>query len=274
MLTIISQIMKLQILVCLLGLFIISHTASAAIVIDVVSKGNTGRVMSDGHRARLDLPGEDGYMLMDYQSGRMLMVSPSVQQVIDLGNAGSREPVDANAAGIELRPLGHGPKIAGFTTVQFSLVASGQNCGVVFGSDEAMHLRGINQLFDALQSMLESQRNALGSFAAFIDSCTLASMNMAAHAGFTGMPMRMLDVNGKLLSEVRQINTGAEIPLSAFAVPPGYERVSLNKEALQPAQNVSSASGTGAVQPQNAMETGENYRGYPPAIYRMPREYR
>lgn len=202
-----------------------SQFATAGMVIDAETRGQRTQMMTNGQRARLDLPGDDGYLLADFQTGKVLMVTPKKRQIIDLGNGDSA--TGNNAPRVELQPRGGGPQIAGFTTVQFSLSAEGQNCGVVYGSREAMQVRGMDSLFNALKGMIETQFDAMGSFSALLNVCTLASMDFASHADEIGLPMRMLDVNGKVLSEVNRINTNAEIPPGAFDIPSGYHVVSL-----------------------------------------------
>jgi hypothetical protein len=229
-------------------------------VIDVLSMGHATQVLSDGHRARMDLPGEDGYMLVDYQTNGMLMVVPDKHQVIDMGR-GDAQASAVTGPGVELKLRGKGPKIAGYDTRKYSLVAQGQNCGFVFGSHAAMRDREMGQLFNALKTMLDSQRSALGSFAAFMSVCTLASMNLAEHADVIGLPMHMIDSNGQSLSEIKNIDTQADVPAAMFDVPRGYKVVAMNGELAQVSQSVSNDQK--AYAPATARRYNQQSRYYP-----------
>jgi hypothetical protein len=229
----------------------LSATVSADTVIDVQSMGQATQVLTDGRRARMDLPGEDSYMLVDYRSQGVLMVVPDKKQIIDMGVGAAGSATTVPAPRVELRPRGTGPQIAGYETFQYSLIAQGQNCGVVYGSQEAMHAHEMSNLFAAVKTMVDSQRNALGSFAAFMNVCTLATMDFAAHADTIGVPMRMIDASGKSVSEIRKINTDAEIPAALFDVPRGYQVVTMSGSLTQARENISSALREYVPQPGN-----------------------
>ena len=215
---------------------ILSTPLYAATVIDVQSMGHATQLLSDGRRARIDLPGEDGYMLADFRSQGVLMVVPGKKQIIDMG-AGNDDASAVPGPRVELKPRGKGPVIAGYNTIKYSLVAQGQQCGYVFGSKQALRDRELNQLFAVLKTMLDSQRNALGSFAAFMNVCTLASMDFATHTDIIGLPMRMIDTNGLSLSEIKNIDTNAVVPTAVFEVPKGYKLVAMNGELAQIAES-------------------------------------
>lgn len=229
-------------------------------VIDVLSMGHATQLLSDGHRARMDLPGEEGYMLVDYRSKGMLMVVPNKHQVIDMG-ADSGDDSAVPGSHVELIPRGNGPQIAGYDTQAYSLIAQGQNCGLVFGSHAALRNREMSDLFVALSAMVDSQRNALGSFAAFMNVCTLASMDFAAHADTTGMPLRMIDASGETLSEIKNIDTDADVPSRVFEVPKGYKVVAMHGELAQVAESVSPAQKEYA--PSNARRYKQRMRPTP-----------
>ncbi|MGB5398193.1 MAG: hypothetical protein WBN96_13680 [Gammaproteobacteria bacterium] len=229
-------------------------------VIDVLSMGHATQVLSDGHRARMDLPGEDGYMLVDYRSNGMLMVVPNKYQIIDMGTV-SGDDSALPTPRVELIPRGNGPQIAGYDTHAYSLIAQGQNCGLVFGSHAAMRNREMSDLFAALRTMVDSQRNALGSFAAFMDVCTLASMDFAAHTDTTGMPLRMIDASGEAVSEIKNIDTDADVPAEMFEVPKGYKVVAMHGELTQVAESVAPAQKEYA--PSNARRYKQRMRPTP-----------
>ncbi len=73
-----------------------------------------------------------------------------------------------------------------------------------------------------MRVMLEQQRQALGGYAAFMDACTLARLELATQVDNIGVPMRSVAAVGVLVSEISGINTSVAVPPTAFALPQGY----------------------------------------------------
>lgn len=214
----------LPLIFCLFG-----NTAIAATLIEVTSKdGGHTQIMMDGNKSRIDMGEGQGYMLIDYKKQTMLAVVPEKKQILDMsGDMPSMGGRPAPKLKTELVSNGSGPTIAGYSTKKFTLKAEGKVCGTLFGSKAAMETTGIAKLFKSMKAMAEKQRAAMGGYASMIDVCTRANMDFASQGLKVGVPMRMLDASGKITSEIKSIKTNANLPANAFALPRGYETISM-----------------------------------------------
>ncbi len=217
----------LPLVFCLLG-----NTAIAATLIEVASE-NAGQtqVMMEGSKSRIDMGERQGYMLIDYKKQTMFAVIPEKRQILDMsGDMPSLGGKPVPKIKIELVSNGSGPMIAGYSTKKFTLKAEGKVCGTLFGSKAAMETTGIDKLFESMKTMAEKQRAAIGGYAAMLDVCTRANMDFASQGEKVGVPMRMLDANGKVTSEIKSIKTNASLPANAFVLPKGYKTTTMAEQ--------------------------------------------
>jgi hypothetical protein len=228
----------LPLIICLLG-----NSAVAGTLIEVVGKnGSQTQVMMDGKKSRIDMGREQGYVLIDYDRQTMLAVIPEQKQILDMsGDMPSLSGRSVPRVRTELIPGGRGPAIAGYSTEMFKLKANGKACGTLFGSKAAMETAGIANLFNSMKAMVEKQRAAMGSYAAMMDDCTRANMDFASYASKMGVPMRMLDNRGNVVSEIKSINTNVALPANAFTLPKGYKTVTMAEQMNGTRQGIKQA---------------------------------
>lgn len=232
----------LPLIFCLFG-----NTVIAATLIEVTSEdGGQTQVMMDGNQSRIDMGEGQGYMLIDHKKQTMFAVIPEKKQILDMsGDMPSMGGRTAPKIKTELVSNGSGPTIAGYSTKKFTLKAEGKICGTLFGSKAAMETTGIARLFESMKAMAEKQRAAMGGYAAMIDVCTRANMDFSSQGIKVGVPMRMLDANGKITSEIKSIKMNASLPANAFTLPKGYETITMADQMKRARQGLSQNMGQG-----------------------------
>lgn len=228
---------KATLLTGVLALFAVT-AVSAGTVIEIQSKGDLTTVLTNGQHARMNIPGSD-YVIIDYRKQQAQVVSPQKHQVM-LFDAKIMAPANnASAVRTSLNLLGNGPVIAGYQTQKYSYAANGKSCGVIYGSREAISANGMNDLLQAMKTMLEQQRAALGGFAGFVDDCTLADMQVTDHVKTIGVPMRT-ERNGMVDSEIKSIKLDVTLPENTFIIPSSYKTVTMQDNMQASSRNMAS----------------------------------
>ena len=202
-----------------------SSSVMAGTVIEIQNNNERMSIMTDGQMARMNMSGAD-YIIVDFKDNNVRVVDPQKQQVmllnVDEAAMGNSGPLVRTS----VKRLGSGQMIAGYKTQKYSYTANGKSCGVIYGSSDAYQARDIKTLLAAMKTMLEKQRALLGGFAAFVDDCTLADMQVADHVNTIGMPMRT-EKNGRVESEIKSINMHVDLPANTFVIPANYRNVTM-----------------------------------------------
>jgi hypothetical protein len=174
--------------------------------------------------------GGSEYAIVDYKDQSVKVVSPEKQQVMLLdAKAMSAGNQSAPAVRTSLDRLGNGELIAGYKTQKFGYSANGKSCGVVYGSWDAYEAKGIRELLSAMRTMMEQQQAMLGGFAALVDDCLLADMQISDQVKTIGVPMRT-EKNGQVDTEIKSIKLDAAIPVDAFMIPADYKTVTMQDQ--------------------------------------------
>lgn len=202
-----------------------SSSVMAGTVIEIQNNNERMSIMTDGQMARMNMSGAD-YIIVDFKDNNVRVVDPQKQQVmllnVDEAAMGNSGPLVRTS----VKRLSSGQMIAGYKTQKYSYTANGKSCGVIYGSSDAYQARDIKTLLAAMKTMLEKQRALLGGFAAFVDDCTLADMQVADHVNTIGMPMRT-EKNGRVESEIKSINMNVDLPTNTFVIPANYRNVTM-----------------------------------------------
>lgn len=220
-----------------LALFTIT-SVSASTVIEIQSKGELTTVSTNGQHARMNMPGTD-YVIVDYRKQQVNVISPQKHQVMLFDAKTMASANQSSAMRTSLNLLGNGPVIAGYPTQKYSYTANGKSCGVIYGSRAAINANGMNALLQAMKTMMEQQRAALGGFAGFINDCTLADMQVIDHVKTIGVPMRT-ERNGMIDSEIKSIKLDVALPESTFIVPAAYKTVTMQDQMQTSTKNMAS----------------------------------
>ena len=212
---------------CLLaGIILVLPTVQAATLVEITDTEGLTRIFRDGSKSRLEMSGESGYMVIDSAAQTVHAVVPEERMVMDMSDSLKNAP-DAGPASsvkIKLNKQGSGPRISGYKTTRYSYSADGKDCGTLFTSQQALADTGINDMF-AMMERLSAQADAMMS--AFgqqdADPCERTGPGLTDMLKKIGAPLRILDSNGKTVSEVITIDKDAALPANAFAIPADYK---------------------------------------------------
>jgi len=177
---------------------------------------------------------------VDYASQKINMVSPSKKQVMvfDAKSGNTRSGVNRSMVKMMLNNRGKPKNVAGYHSDRYEYTANGKNCGAVYASKSALKEKGVKQLLDAMQVMIEQQRTLMGGFAALIDDCKLADMELTNKLASIGVPM-MKEENGRVSTQVKSIDVDVTLPADIFQVPAGYSRTTIEEQVQQAYKSLS-----------------------------------
>jgi hypothetical protein len=241
-------------LLCFLVTAFIVTPLSADTVIDIEAPGMATRLMMDDRFARVDNAADGTYLLHDRRSKQSYLVLPATKQVMKLEDSASKN--DVNIRLVAKKPSD--ARIFGYPTQRYQLFANQQYCGEVFASTQAMKHLAVETMLDSVARLVDQQMHAMGPYIAIIDSCTQASMRVLDHVGSIGMPLRLHDARGALLSDIVNIDTQAELEEGMLAYPSEYTLVDSVKE-LSPTQNVLKSARKYSPQLDSALNAVEKY---------------
>lgn len=216
-----------------LAVFFLTTAVTAGTVIDIKAPGMNTRLMMDEQFARVDNAADGSYLLLDRRADQSYLVLPSTQQVMKLDGEGLP---DEN--GIRLvKAKSNKQRIFGFPVERYRLFAGRDYCGDVFASHEAMHELDVEPMLVAVATLIDQQLHAMGPYMAIIDQCSQASMRVLNHADRIGMPLRLYDAEGELLSDIVNIDTRAELKPGVLDFPEDYTLVASASE-LSPTEHL------------------------------------
>ena len=198
------------------------------------TRGGISKITSDGKKARMDDQDNPTYAVAHYQSGEFFVVNPDRKEVMNMDMKAMPEPTNTAETGsqvvISLDKKGKGPKIAGYKTKEYELTANDQYCGTIFGSKKLLKKKGVSELFEFMNQMRRQTMKMTGAFRATIDVCEQALQDLSLSFRKTGAPMRMLDAQGGIESEVIKVKTGKKIDDDYYDIPADYAVVSVTDQ--------------------------------------------
>jgi len=201
-------------------------------------RGDTSEISSNGRQARIESTQMPGWAIVDYSNGEFLVVNPAYNEITSM-----RLDADSGADGspgidIVLQDLGSGARIAGYPTRQYRIKANGQSCGSVFASNRLLQDASIRGLFESMRSMQKSVGGISAAISEFLPVCQRANLHVSDAMGSTGVPMKVLDAHGQVVSEVVSVKTDVSIAPSAYQAPPGMNVVSAQDRMNQASQQL------------------------------------
>ncbi|MGD8803857.1 MAG: hypothetical protein PVG12_11785 [Gammaproteobacteria bacterium] len=215
-------------------------TATADTVIEFINADSKSQFLTNGKMARINTRGENNYMLVDFDKNTIYAVSPDSKQITNISNS------IPSISGLEPPPLrlsitaeGNGPKIAGYSTKKYRFSANGEHCGSIFASRDALKGTAIESMFNTMKAMADNHKQSLGGFAAAIPVCQLARIDLAEKLPEIGAPMRTLDSDGEIDTEVTMILKDADVATHYYALPADYKMVAMG-EQVESVQNENS----------------------------------
>ncbi len=225
-------------------------TASVHSAILIQSKDAQQQVSSiyiEGQNIRINMPENEGYVLVNGNRNTMHVVVHQERSIMDMSEL-LRDSHDDSPVSMKVkattRKLANGPRIAGYSTVEYGLYANNQYCGSLYISDKAMQdlqLHSLAQSFLRLQENIESHMSQFSGIDTnmFNDPCEDAELAADRQLMLQGFPLKSIDKNRKLTSVVTKINKNARLPARAFSLPEGYAMTSpdqMMKDAMQDMQ--------------------------------------
>lgn len=212
---------------------LLGFSASLAADVQIKLKDGDGRVStisSNGKTVRIEDGMMPGYVLIDYAGGEFMMVDTTRGQVlhsrIDAGSGGS----SAAGGSARLVDRGKGPRIAGYATRKFAFSTGGIPCGTIYASRELLEDRNVKAMFESMRTMQQKSRGMMGGMSGLLNDCQRANLQLAETLETSGAPLRIVDADGRLQSEVIAIDTSASHGRQYYEAPAGMARVDLEQQ--------------------------------------------
>lgn len=193
--------------------------------------GRKSTFSSNGQKTRIEGGDMPGYVIIDSTSGELFMVDPNRGQILTTRMAGGA--ADSAAVEISLNDKGGGRKIAGYLTQKYELIANGERCGFVYASQELLENPDVQAIFEAMRGLQGLSRMMTGGMGGLLTDCQRAGMQLADVAQSSGVPLRVVDENGKLVSDVRSVDTKRKFGSNHYQLPTGMPIVDMTEQMGQ-----------------------------------------
>ena len=228
--------MKKFLIICF-SFFLASGTALADVQITVKGeKGHTSMFSSDGKRARIEDKQMPGYVIIDYAGDDFYMVDTKRGEIMRTSIGKGGVSVNDSKISISLKDKGGGQKIAGYSTRKLEMIANGKKCGTIYASSKLLKNNEVRAIFDSMRSMQQFSRNMSRGTSRTMSVCEQANLQMVDMIESSGAPMRVLDKNGNLQSEVIAVDTKKKFAANHYALPSGMEIVDMSDKMNQATQ--------------------------------------
>ena len=245
--------------------------AAADTVIEFKYNNTQSQFLTNGSKARINARGTDDYMVVDFDTRTIYSVTPDKKQIANITESiPSMIPIEPPRVRTDIKPAGEGPVIAGFSTQKFRLSANGEYCGMVFASKDALKGTTIENMFGTLKTMSDSHIKSLGAFAAIIPSCQMAMLRLTDKLPYIGAPMRVIDVEGKVDSEITRIIKNAGVESHNYTLPGNFKMASTG-ELLEQMLSTIQRTGSTQQQPRPAQQSNRRPPGATERVRYWPR---
>ncbi len=225
-----------------LTLLLLLFATGVAADVQIKIKDGGGRVStisSNGKAVRIDEGSMPGYVLIDFTSGEFMMVDTTRRQIMHSSLDGGGGASMQGSVRARLVESGKGPNIAGYSTRKFTFSAAGKPCGSIYASRELLKERNVMAMFESMRTMQQKSRGMMGGMSGMLNDCQRANLELADLLQASGAPMRIVDADGGLQSEVVSVDSGVSLGRQFFQAPAGMARVDLDQqigEAMQQGQ--------------------------------------
>lgn len=223
----------------LLAAIALAFVTSAQADVLITIKGHDGRTSafsSDGKMARIEDQQMPGHVIINYQSGEFFMVDSERKEIMRTVIESGEGTQSSSALKISLKDKGGGQKIAGYSTRKYEMNANGERCGTVYASSKLLQNQDVQAIFESMRNMQQFSRNMTGGMGGMMSVCQQASMQLADVVESSGAPMKVIDENGKLVSEVLAVDTNKKFPGNHYQLPAGMKVVDMSERMSQATQ--------------------------------------
>ena len=221
--------MKHSIGIILLSVSSITPLQAATLVEVANAESGDSRVWINEHYARIDLikpkdqtaTGDEqpGEMIVDIKARKLYTVNHKdkvLLEMSDLSIPGQAQPKPKEVT-VKFESQGGGPSIAGYATQQYLISADGMQCYKALFSRDVLKNKELVNFYQAMVGATPPQAN-------YANACEAADAQMDKIPVDTyGIALRVMDLNGKTLYEVKKIETGVKPPANYLQLPAGYK---------------------------------------------------
>jgi hypothetical protein len=221
----------------LLGLLSLAFANAALCDVKLVmedSRGSSITIYSNGQQARVEGGPVPGYAIIDFDSGELLVIDEERKQATKMSLIGPS--ANAGGVGVSLRDKGGGRKIAGYLTRKYEILAGGERCGTVYASKKLLDDRNVSALVDSMQALQNMLGGMSSRLSGMLSVCQRANLELGEAMASSGVPLRQLDADDQLFSEVVSVDTDS-LAVN-YQVPPGLTVVSMDEKMGQAAQQM------------------------------------
>jgi len=211
-------------------LFLSSFSALAAVLVEFKQgDGSTNTMYFQGMKVRVDSSAEPGYIIIDLKQNKIIAVSHEEKKIIDMGNIEHDETVrHSQPLNIEFVKKGNGPSIIGYATKHYEVRVNGKKCSDEYLNKTMPKNLGIEAVLAKMPSA-DSGMEMMQDMAMQMNPCLLAEPGISAMFSRYGYPLRSVNANGELDTEVIRVNKKASLPAGGFSYPKAYQRVDAGK---------------------------------------------
>ena len=213
--------------------------AVAATLVETKSDGGlTHRMWIEGARLRAEQTGEPGYVLIDAKQRSMVLVNTQEKEVVEMSGflreGGGKPP----SVSVKLNAKGAGPKVAGYATTHYEVLANGKKCSDEFLSKDALKAvdSSVLEAFDTFSGM--GDMGPMMEQMIKQNPCLAAEAQLGAEYRKLGYPLKVIDADGRTTDEVTAIVEKAPLPAGGFDIPKGYRTVDAKKQMEEAMSNV------------------------------------
>lgn len=210
----------------------VTPTWAATIVERRDTRGDKQKIIMEEQQARIETSNPKFYTLIDLEKGKAYMVNTEEQQIMAMNIIGTppKPPQDMPPLpklpdiNAELIEKGDGPEVAGYTTINYQVIAEGKVCSENYFSLEAMKVPHVKVFLDAMYQMSSSRKPKDLP----VHPCQQAHDELEAQSMKLGVPMKSVikgsgEKGDKVKYEIIRIQTDVKIPENTFALPKKYQ---------------------------------------------------
>ncbi len=228
---------KLALISTLLVLSWINNTAVAAIFIQMQdAHRQTTNIYIERNKARIELTGHRGYIVLDLDNRMMKAVIHSHKTVLDMSEFLKPGLYQQPAKYVDTytKTMGLGPTVIGYETEEYGLYANDQYCGSIYVSVAAMRDMGVTKFARAFIELEKNMRTKLQALTGInsrtaFTACEVSQLKANLKLRDIGFPLKSVGKNKRLVSIVTSVNKNAKLPANAFYIPPSYTEVDPSK---------------------------------------------
>ena len=217
--------------VALLTLLMPIVNIMASTMVETESKEGISRIYTEDHKCRVEMPNDQGYMVVDAKENTVFLVMPAKEMTIDMSESPNKSEPGTSGQSVktDFKQTEAGPKIAGYKTIKFDFATNGNHCGSIFVSKKALDDSGMLDIMGIFSKITTELADAFPQNPdARSDPCKAAKASLPGKIAEIGLPLKTLYADGTL-SQVTKIEKDAELPPNPFTVPANYRVMTIGQ---------------------------------------------